>query len=101
MHIFARLLEFALLLHGNGCYHSDIKPDNATLVNAEGQDAGVFEMKLIDFGELSSQATVVKGCTPEYYKHPNRQYDNDSGRIIIKSSEERLKTEIFSIIRTI
>ena len=75
VHIFTRSLELVLLLHSKGYYHSDIKPGNVTLVNVEGQEHGGFEAKVIDFGELSNEATKVIGCTSEYYKHPNRQYD--------------------------
>ncbi len=36
VHIFSRLLEFMLLLSSKGYCHSDLKPENVTFINVEG-----------------------------------------------------------------
>jgi serine/threonine protein kinase len=58
VHIFSRLLEFMLLLGEQKYFHSDIKPENVTLVQVQGDNR--YLIKVIDFGELSRDDEVVQ-----------------------------------------
>jgi serine/threonine protein kinase len=52
VHIFVAMLEVVLLLKEQDYCHSDLKPDNVTLVPVEGKK-DYYEARIIDFGELS------------------------------------------------
>ena len=52
MHVFIRLLDFILIMHDRGFYHSDIKPENITLFGVAGQ-VNQYEAKVIDMGGVS------------------------------------------------
>jgi serine/threonine protein kinase len=89
-----------MLLLGEQKYcHSDIKPENITLVQVQGDR---YLVKVIDFGELSRDDEVVQNkFTPNYFLNPMREYEyNSKNNIIFKNIEERLNNEFFTIVRT-
>jgi serine/threonine protein kinase len=71
VHIFSRLLEFMLLLGGQKYFHSDIKPENITLVQVQGDNR--YLTKVVDFGELSRDELVQNTFTPNYFLNPMRE----------------------------
>jgi serine/threonine protein kinase len=70
VHVFARLLEFMLLLSDKAYCHSDLKPENVTLVLVEGDN---YVAKIIDFGELTNNQLNPKGYTANYFLNPMRE----------------------------
>jgi serine/threonine protein kinase len=86
-----------LLLSSKSYCHSDLKPENITFINIEGDK---YQAKIIDFGELTRNSLSTKGYTPNYFLNPMRQY-NDQGKIVFENMEERFKNEFFTIVRTI
>jgi serine/threonine protein kinase len=74
-----------LLLSSKSYCHSDLKPENVTFTNVEGDK---YQAKVIDFGELTREKLIPKGYTPNYFLNPMREYDND-GKIVFKNMEER------------
>ncbi len=87
-----------MLLLGEQKYcHSDIKPENITLVQVQGDNR--YLAKVIDFGELSRDELVQNTFTPDYFLNPMRQYDSQN-TIIFQNIEGRLKNEFFTIVRT-
>jgi serine/threonine protein kinase len=50
VHIFSRLLDFMLLLSEQKYCHSNIKLENITLVQVQGDNR--YLVKVVDFGEL-------------------------------------------------
>ncbi len=97
VHIFSHLLEFILLLGEQGYCHSDLKPENVTLVPVEGD---IYVAKVIDFGVLSKNQLKTVGYTPNYFLNPRCQYD-ETGEIVFKDMEDRFKNEFFTVARTI
>ncbi len=69
VHIFSRILEFMLLLKSKGYCHSDLKPENVTFINIEGDK---YHTKVIDFGELTKNSLSTKGYTANYFLNPMR-----------------------------
>jgi serine/threonine protein kinase len=86
-----------LLLTEQKYCHSDIKPENVTLVQVQGDNR--YLAKVIDFGELSRDQLVQNTFTPNYFVNPMREYDSQNS-LIFKNIEERLKNEFFTIVRT-
>ncbi len=80
-----------------GYCHSDLKPENVTLVNTTGD---VYLAKVIDFGELTKNQLTPKGYTVHYFLNPMREY-NAENKIIFNNMQERYKNEFFTILRTI
>jgi serine/threonine protein kinase len=70
VHIFSRLLEFILLLSEQKYYHSDIKPENITLVQVQGDR---YLVKVINFIELSRDELLQNTSTPNYFINPMRE----------------------------
>jgi serine/threonine protein kinase len=60
-----------LLLGEQKCFHSDIKPENITLVQVQGTNR--YLAKVIDFGELSRVELVQNTFTPNYFLNPMRE----------------------------
>jgi serine/threonine protein kinase len=50
VHLFTRMLNFILVLKDKGYCHSDLKPENVTLVRVTDN---LYEARIIDFGELT------------------------------------------------
>jgi serine/threonine protein kinase len=63
-----------LLLSEQKYCHSDIKPENVTLVQVQGDNK--YLAKVIDFGELSTDELVQNTYTQNYFLNPMRQYDS-------------------------
>ncbi len=70
VHIFSRLLEFILLLSEQKYCHSDIKPENVTLVQVRGDR---YLVNVIDFSHLSRDEMVQNTFKPNYFINPMRQ----------------------------
>jgi hypothetical protein len=86
-----------LLLDEQKYCHSDIKLENVTLVQVQGDR---YLAKIIDLGELSRDDELVKNTfTPDYFLNPMREYDSKSS-MIFQIIEDRLKNEFFMIVRT-
>jgi hypothetical protein len=88
-----------MLLLGEQKYcHSDIKPENITLVQVQGDNR--YLAKVIDLGELSRNDELVQNTfSPDYFLNPMREYDSKS-TMISQNIEDRLKNEFFTIVRT-
>jgi hypothetical protein len=87
-----------MLLLGEQKYcHSDIKPENITLVQVQGDNR--YLAKIINFSEISRDQHVENTFTPNYFLNPMREYDSKNN-IIFKNIEDRLKNEFFTIMRT-
>jgi hypothetical protein len=86
-----------LLLSEQEYYHSDIKPENITLVQVQGDNR--YLAKVINFGELSRDELVQNTFTPNYFFNPMREYDSKNS-MIFNNIEDRLKNEFFTIVRT-
>jgi serine/threonine protein kinase len=86
-----------LLLSEQKYCHSDIKPENVTPVQVQGDNS--YKAKVIDFGEISRDELVQNTYTPNYLLNPMREYDSNNN-IIFKNIEDRLKNEFFTIVRT-
>jgi serine/threonine protein kinase len=97
VHIFSRLLEFMLLLGEQKYCHSDIKPENVTLVQVQGDNR--YLAKVVDFGELSRDQLLQNTFTGDYFLNPVREYDSTNS-LIFQNIEDRLKNEFFTIVRT-
>jgi hypothetical protein len=97
VHVFSRLLEFILLLGEQKYCHSDIKPQNITLVQVQGDNR--YLAKVVDFTELSRDELVQNAFTPNYFLNPMRDY-NSQNNLIFRNIEDRLKNEFFTIVRT-
>ncbi len=87
-----------LLLSSKGYCHSDLKPENVTFINIEGDK---YQAKIIDFGELTKNQLLTKGYTANYFLNPMRKYEEEEAKIVFKNMEERFKNEFFTIMRTI
>jgi hypothetical protein len=87
-----------MLLLGEQKYcHSNIKPENVTLVQVPGNNK--YLTKLINFSELSRDQLVQNTFTPDYFLNPMREYDSKNS-MIFQNIEDRLKNEFFTIVRT-
>ncbi len=87
-----------MLLLGEQKYcHSDIKPENITLVQVQGDNR--YLAKVIDYGELSRDKLERNTFTPNYFLNPMREYDPQNS-MIFQNIEDRLKNEFFTIMRT-
>ncbi len=87
-----------MLLLGEQKYcHSNIKPENVTLVQVQGNNK--YLTKLINFSELSRDQLVQNTFTPDYFLNPMREYDSKNS-MIFQNIEDRLKNEFFTIVRT-
>jgi hypothetical protein len=97
VHVFSRLLDFMLLLGEQKYFHSDINPENVTLVQLQGDNR--YLAKVVDFSELSRDELVQDAFTPNYFLNPMREYDSKNS-LIFQNIEDRLKNEFFTIVRT-
>jgi hypothetical protein len=97
VHIFSRLLEFMLLLGEQEYCHSDIKPENVTLVQVQGDNR--YLAKIISFVEFSRDHLVQNRFMPYYFLNPMRE-DDIKNSMVFKNIEDRLKNEFFTIVRT-
>jgi hypothetical protein len=87
-----------MLLLGEQKYcHSNIKPENVTLVQVQGDNR--YLAKVVDFGELSRDELVQNIFRPDYFLDPMREY-NSQNSLIFRNIEYRLKNEFFTIVRT-
>jgi serine/threonine protein kinase len=87
-----------MLLLGEQKYcHSDIKPQNITLVQVQGDNR--YLAKVVDFDDLSRDQLLQNTFTPDYFLNPMRKYDSQNS-LIFQNIEERLKNEFFTIVRT-
>ncbi len=87
-----------LLLSEHKYCHSDIKPENVTLVQEQGDNR--YLIKVIDFGELWRDELVQNTFTPNYFLNPMKEYDSKNN-MVFKNIEDRLKNEFFTIVRTL
>jgi serine/threonine protein kinase len=87
-----------LLLNEHKYCHSDIKPENVALVQAQGDNR--YLIKVIDFGELSRDELVQNTFAPNYFLNPMKEYDSKNN-MVFKNIEDRLKNEFFTIVRTL
>jgi hypothetical protein len=71
VHVFWRLLEFILLLREQGYCHSNIKPENITLVQV---DSSRYIAQVINFEQMTKNQLEIKEYTPDYFLNPNRTY---------------------------
>ncbi len=55
--------------------------------------------KVIDFDGLSRDELVQNTFTPNYFLNPMREYDLKNN-IVFKNTDDRLKNEFFTIVRT-
>jgi hypothetical protein len=97
VHVFSRLLEFMLLLGEQKYFHSDIKPENVTLVQLLGDNR--YLAKVVGFVEPSRDQIVQNTFTPDYFLNPMREYDSKNS-MVFQNTEDRLKNEFFTIVRT-
>ncbi len=86
-----------LILSEQKCCHSDIKAENVTLVQVQGDNR--YLVKVINFGELSRDELVQNKFTSNYFVNPMREYDSNNS-IIFRNIEDRFKNEFFTIVRT-
>ncbi len=57
--------------------------------------------KVIDFSELSRDELVQNTFTPNYLFSPMREYEyNSQNSMIFQNTEDKLKNEFFTIVRT-
>ena len=91
------LLKMFATMFSLDMFHSDLKPENVVLKKASGQAVGewLFELRLIDFGSVSLQYSLITQYT-ELYAVPDLQK-----RLPFKSKQERVKSENYTIGRTI
>jgi hypothetical protein len=87
-----------LLLSEQKYCHSDIKPENVTLVQVQGDNR--YLAKVIDFNEIFRDDELVQNTfTSNYFLNPMREYDSKNS-LIFNNIEDRLKNEFFTIVRT-
>ncbi len=73
VHIFARLVEFVLILSEKGYCHSNLKPENVALVHVQ---KDCYVAKFIDFSQLTQNEFKPRGYTANYFLNPMRDYDD-------------------------
>ncbi len=86
-----------LLLGEQKYFHSDIKPENVTLVQLLGDNR--YLAKVVGFVEPSRDQIVQNTFTPDYFLNPMREYDSKNS-MVFQNTEDRLKNEFFTIVRT-
>jgi serine/threonine protein kinase len=88
------------LMHLNGFYHSDLKPDNIVIVR---ENDGSKNIRVIDFGIATSDFLTIIGSTELFFHSSKRKYINQGERKLpyVDRAEERLGIELYTVGRTI
>lgn len=99
-YIFSRLIRFVLFFLKKDYFHGDIKPVNIVLSRKSNLMTNL-EIFIIDFAGASNNWKSQSMITPVYFNSFKRKkyYFNQIPEFF--SKEERLKNEIFTIVRLI